>query len=402
MAQVTGARTSYDGGSYTIVPLTPQKRAIADLIDIIDPMDVPVLKYFGIGDSGAGGMSKVQQFRIQNWPSTRVEWLEDTMAPLTTTITASMAATNATATLAIVAGNANYLRPGHVIKIDDERLLVRIVSSDSATVTRMWGGTATNVNTSASHAASAVVEIVGNARDEGDESDADFTTQVAAPYNYTQIFQAEVKVSRTQNKISQFGISAEYDYHVQKRFKEQLRLLEKTLFDGARNAGTNQTASNTLDPRAMGGFRTFITDNTASLSSGPLTQKDLEDQIQACWTDGGNPDLIICNGWVKRKISSFYAPYVRTVRTEATGGVTIDQVETEFGTLNILMSRWCPSSQLYVVSSEFVGVLPYEEFFDEPLAKTGDYERGQVVGEYTFVVKNDKAHARIMSISTTS
>lgn len=402
MAQVTGARTSYDGGSYTIVPLTPQKRAIADLIDIIDPMDVPVLKYFGIGDSGAGGMSKVSQFRIQNWPSTRVEWLEDTMAPLTTTITASMAATNATATLAIVAGNANYLRPGHVIKIDDERLLVRIVSSDSATVTRMWGGTATNVNTSASHAASAVVEIVGNARDEGDESDADFTTQVAAPYNYTQIFQAEVKVSRTQNKISQFGISAEYDYHVQKRFKEQVRLLEKTLFDGARNAGTNQTASNTLDPRAMGGFRTFITDNTASLSSGPLTQKDLEDQIMACWSDGGNPDLIICNGWVKRKISSFYAPYVRTVRTEATGGVTIDQVETEFGTLNILMSRWCPSSQLYVVSSEYVGILPYDEFFDEPLAKTGDYERGQVVGEYTLVVKNDKAHARIMSISTTS
>lgn len=189
---------------------------------------------------------------------------------------------------------------------------------------------------------------------------------------------------------------------MKKRFQEQVRLLEKTLFDGVRNVGTNQTASSTLDPRGMGGFRTFITDNTASLSSGPLTQKDLEDQIQACWTDGGNPDLIICNGWVKRKISSFYAPYVRTTRAENQGGVTIDQVETEFGTLNILMSRWCPSSQLYIVSSEYVGILPYDEFFDEPLAKTGDYERGQVVGEYTLVVKNDKAHARIMSISTTS
>lgn len=187
MAQVTGARTSYDGGSYTVVPLTPQKRAIADLIDLIDPFDVPVLKYLGIGDMGAGGQSKVSQFRIQNWPSTRVEWLEDTLAPLTTTIAASMAATNATATLGIVVGNANYLRPGHVVKIDDERLLVRAVSSDSATVTRMWGGTATNVNTSASHAASAVVEIVSNARDEGDESDNDFTTQISAPYNYTQI-----------------------------------------------------------------------------------------------------------------------------------------------------------------------------------------------------------------------
>lgn len=404
MAQLTGARTSYDGGSYTVVPLTPQKRAIADLIDIIDPYDVPVLKYLGIGDMGAGGMSKVSQFRIQNWPNTRVEWLEDTLNVLTTTMGSSVVATNVTTSVngTFTVAAANILRPGHVIKVDNERMLVRSVSSDSVTANRMWGGTATNWNTSASHAVAAVVEIISNARDEGDESDADYTTQVAAPYNYSQIFQAECKVTRTQNKISQFGISGEYDYEVQKRFKEQVRLLEKTVFHGARAVGTSQTAAGTLDARSMGGLDWFITDNTASLSSGPLTQKDLEDQIQACWTDGGNPDLIICNGWVKRKISSFYAPYVRTTRTEATGGVTIDQVDTEFGTLNILMSRWCPSAQLYIVSSEYIGILPYEEFFDEPLAKTGDYERGQIVGEYTLVVKNDKAHARLTSISTTS
>jgi hypothetical protein len=128
----------------------------------------------------------------------------------------------------------------------------------------------------------------------------------------------------------------------------------------------------------------------------------LEDKIQSAWEYGGMPDLIVCNGWVKRKISSFYAGAVRTTRTEGTGGVVIDNIETEFGTLGMLMSRWCPSDELYVLSSEYVGILPFDPFFDEPLAKDGDYEKGHIVGEYGFVLKNEKAHAHITSISTSS
>ena len=99
---------------------------------------------------------------------------------------------------------------------------------------------------------------------------------------------------------------------------------------------------------------------------------------------------------------SFYASPVRTARTEKTGGVVIDQIETEFGVLGVLMTRWCPSTELWIVSTDYIGVLPFDEFFDEPLAKTGDYMRGQIVGEYTFVCKNDGAHARITGISTNS
>jgi len=44
---------------------TAQKRVIADLIDIIDPRDTPVVSYFGLdGDSG--------KFRLVNWPGTKL------------------------------------------------------------------------------------------------------------------------------------------------------------------------------------------------------------------------------------------------------------------------------------------------------------------------------------------
>lgn len=389
MAQVAGQRYSYSGASYDINPLVPGKRSIADLIDMIDPREVPLLKYLGIGAKGAGG-SKVAKFRIKNWPATKYQWLEDSLAPLTTYFTATVDTAASTDTTAVVVGTANMLRVGDVLEAGTEIVRVSAVDSASATVSRVYGGTTNTVATADT------VEIIGRAIVEGADSVEDSTTQIDDKYNYTQIWTAEIKVSRSQNAVESYGMGAEYNYQVEKKFAEQLRLLEKTLYHGPRNAGSSTTA------RSMGGMTTFITDNTASLSSAPLTQKDLEDKIQACWEDGGMPDLIICNGWVKRKISSFYAGSVRTRRDEKRGGVIITDIDTEFGSLGILMDRWCPSDELYIVQSDYLGVLPFAPFFDEPLAKDGDYEKGHIVGEYGFVVKNDKSHALLTGISTSS
>ncbi|MCS7038028.1 MAG: DUF5309 domain-containing protein, partial [Caldilineales bacterium] len=75
------------------------------------------------------------------------------------------------------------------------------------------------------------------------------------------------------------------------------------------------------DPRVMGGLPVFVTQNTLSLGNGPLTQTALENIVQQCWEAGGKPDLIVCNAWAKRKITSFYTSSVRTTRDETTGGV---------------------------------------------------------------------------------
>ena len=384
MAESAGTRTSY-------TDTTPHKRAIADLIDLIDPSEVPLLKYLGIGEKGQGGSSKVKSFRIVNWPHTKVEWLEDELKTLTTTTSVTLSSD----TTAISFAAANRLRKGNVILVNGsggEYMMVTSVSSNSATVSRNWGGT------QATFASGVTIEVVSNAHVEGEDSAASVTMDISAPYNYSQIFEDQVKVSGTQIELQQYGIDNEYDYQTQKVFKEQMRLMEKSLFHGQRQAGAAATS------RGFGGLKTFITDNTTGLASAALTQKQLEDSIQAAWTDGGNPDLIICNAWGKRKISSFYTPAVRTTRDETRGGVMIDEVDTEFGTLRVLMDRWCPSTELYIVQTEYVGVIPFpkREFFEEELAKSGDYKLGHILGEYTFVVRCDKAHARIEAMSTSS
>lgn len=373
MAETSGMKTSYGD-------TTPQKRAIADLIDMIDPSEVPFVKYFGLdGDAG--------KFRIVNWPSTKVEWMQDEMLSLTSALAAS--ATSDTTEVSVTAGTGDRFRDGLVILVDLEYMWVSGVSTDTLTVTRDIGGT------QATHAASAAVEVISNARVEGHASTDGTWVDISAPYNYTEIFQDEVKVSRTQRRIQQYGIADEFDYQIAKKFKEQLRLVNKAVYRGQGSAGSASA------PRMWYGLKALVTTNTLANSGNALTQELLEDYVQAAWEYGGAPKSIWCSGHNKRKISSFYQGYVRTSRDEKRGGVTISEVETEFGVMAVVLDRWCPKDEVYILDDEFVGFLAFDPFKYEPLAKDGDYDKGQVIGEYTFVCKNEKAHAVISSLATT-
>jgi len=369
---------------HTYSDTTPHKTAITDAIDIISPDDVPVVKYFGLnGNPG--------QFDVVNWPSTKVYWLEDKLAELETTGDGTNAVAKTDSTVGV---SSDIFKTGDVISIDGDKMWVKSTASGSITVKHDWDGSST------SHANDATIEIIGNARLEG--SDADYErglTDVSSAFNYTQIFQDDLRITRSMNKISQYGkVGEEFDYQAAKKVPELSRLIEKTFFQGVRKSGKNVTSA-----RAFGGVEQFIASgsNTTAISAA-ITRKDIEDCIQSCWDDGGNPNLIICNGWVKRKIDAMFEGFVRTGRDESRGGVMISDLDTNYGPLSILMSRWCPKDTLYVVESDYIGFLAYDPFFQEMLAKTGDAIKGQVVGEYTLVVKNAQAHGYITSISTTS
>lgn len=379
---------------HTYSDTTPHKTVITDAIDIISPDDVPVVKYFGLnGNPG--------QFDMVNWPSTKYYWLEDTLSALSTTVASSISKDSST----IQVSDATIFKTGDVVMVDSDKMWVS--GTNNATqivVDHDFDGSSTT------HANASTIEIIGNARKEG--ADADYErgyTDVGQCYNYTQIFQDDVRITRTMNKISQYGkVGEEFDYQAAKRVPEMTRLIEKSFFLGVRASGKN-----TASARAFGGLDYFmelssasvaggVAANTTSLSGSALTRKDIEDCIQSCWDDGGNPNLIICNGWVKRKIDAMFEGFVRTERSESRGGVMISTLDTNFGSLDLLMSRWCPKSKLYIVESDYIGFLAYDPFFQEMLAKTGDAVKGQVVGEYGLVVKNAGAHGRISSISTTS
>jgi hypothetical protein len=361
-----------------------QVRCIEDAINNVSPLETPLVKLIGINS-----LDNPKCF------STTYEWINDQHAPTSTTLGAAISSTTTT-TCAVATSQGNYFRAGHIIRIGDELLRVSSVSSDTLTITRGHGST-----TAATASNGATVDIVGFALVEGADAPDSFKMDVSTSYNYTQILQETVQVSRTQANLKQYGIKNEMTYQVAKKFEELAILMERSLFNSRRAAGSSSTA------RSFGGLTQYISTNTTDNSSAALTEKIVMDELQGIFDNVGQAnkaDLLVCNGWIKRKVTSFYAPYARMQRESRTGGVVVDVIDTEFGELDVMLNTWCPADELFLLNTEYLELGPMEggAFFEEPLAKSGDYQKNQIVGEYTFKLANETAHAWIYSMSTSS
>lgn len=374
--------------------ITPT-RVISSVVSIIEPSDIPCLTKFGYG------MDK--RVKLVNGLNNKYEWLEGTLRAQTDQLNGAI---NSSVT-AVVLDDSSKIRVGDVIEVDSEYMWIsaNVTGTNTLTVTRGYAGT-----TAASHSDNAVVTYLFSARLEGADSDPQPYNLPSAPYNYSQIIQAELRATGSELHAStRYGMTNLQEYRRlqllggygggdgKKGSAGELMLdLERTFFKGNRQLRTASVGG------AMGGFESFVTTNVTDAAGASLDPKMLEDQMANCWQAGGNPKTIICNQWVRRKITSFYAGNVRTERREDVGGMVIDTVRTHFGDLDILMNRHCPASKLYIVQDEKVGWFVLRDWKEEELSKGGDYERKQIVGEFGFILCNEKAHAVIKNISTTS
>lgn len=365
----------------TYSDVTPQKRVITDVIEILDPSDAPAVNALG----GLDGASS--KFRFVNGESTVVEWLEDTLGPLSDILDGSIASNATTITVA----NAGYFQPGHIILIGSEGLWVSAVNTGTGvlTVTRAFQGSA------ATAADSAAVTIIGMARLEGAESDTISLTDRYANSNFTQILHKEVKVTRSHSQLSQYGISDEAAYQGDKVVPELMRLLERHFY-----YNTVAKAGSASTPRAMGGYQAFVTDNKVSGSS--LAKSQFETAVRNAYEDGGTgPWLAFLSPTNYSKVDAFYesTSYLRIDRTETTLGMVLKQIETPFGNVNFVLDRWAKNTEIPLIDAKHAGFKTYYPFTQEPLAKSGDYEKTEVVGEFTLCIRNDKAHAVLTAVS---
>lgn len=376
----TGTRTTY-------TDTTPQKRSIADMIGMIDWTEAPLLKLLGLN-----GESK---FRLLNFPRTKVEWLEDTMAPRSGTVNEALDSSETGVDVAT--GQGDYLKAGDVILVDSELMYVSSVATDTATVVRGFAGT-----TAASHSDQAAWKLATVARLEGADFTTGYTTSVTNPYNYTQIFSEAVKVTGSEQNDEKYGISDTMAYHISKLMGDGGKagklpiLLQQAAYYGKRAAGSSTTA------RAMGGIEQYVTTNVTNLSSAALTRKSIEDLMQLCYLAGGAPNTLVCNAWLRRKITSFYEGSIFTDRSEERGGSKITTIVTDFGDIEVVFDRWCPTDRLYLIEPAKMGWVTYRPFDVVDRASVGDYMVKDVLGEYSFVLMNETAHGYIYGASTTS
>ena len=361
---------------------TPQKRVITDVVSLIDPSDAPMIERLG----GLDGAS--DKFRFVNGSGKQVEWLEDTLISLTGALSASITSTTTTITMS---DGDNY-QEGHIIQIDSEQMWVSAVnnSTEVLTVTRAFGG-----STAATHAASATATIVGMARLEGADSDDIAFTDRTTGTNYTQILHQEVKVTRTQNQISQYGISDEMMYQGNKVIPSLMRLLERHFY-----YNTTAAAGTATTPRVMGGYQAFVTTNKTS--GATLAQSQFENAVKSAYGHGGSgPWVAFLSPTNLQKVKNFYdsSNFLRVDRTENTVGMVIERVLTPYGAVDLVLDRWAKDTEIAILDPNHAGFVTLYPFTQEPLAKTGDFEKTEVVGEFTLALRQDKAHAMLTNVS---
>jgi hypothetical protein len=80
----------------------------------------------------------------------------------------------------------------------------------------------------------------------------------------------------------------------------------------------------------------------------------------------------------------------------------VSQYESDFGMCKIVTTRWLPQDAVLLLDTSRIAVLPLtgRSFHFKPLASTGDYECGEVIGEYTLELKNEAAHGMIRNLTT--
>lgn len=358
----------------------PQKRVVTDRIMMVDPMEYPAMKALGINGN---------KFDFVNEPGKKYEWLEDTYAPLSD-VAADTGLTSDSTTTTMTVGHGEYFHVGDILQVDSEYMIVSSISSDVLTVERNHGGT------QATHASTSAVYIRSQARVEGAANTDSPTTEVSTGYNYSFILHKAIEVSRSNELLQRYGIPSLVDREIDKGMEELMRFLTMKPYYGVRDAGA--TSGN----RDCGGLGTFITTNTYDQSSARLSRNTLDTANRAIFDQGGVADMIMCGAFNQQIISDMFEGYVTTTRSETRGGVVIKQIQMALGNvIDVVVDRYCPAAQVWMLDSRKVGFIPIDEFFYEDLGKVGDTAAyGQLVGEYGFVVQAEDHHAKIYGLAT--
>ena len=361
---------------------------VADIVGIISPVETHLLDAIG---------NPLREAR-----STYHEWLEDSLVPNKDAISDS-SISDPDAETSFDVANGERFRTGDQIQTEssEELMLVTGVSGNTITVVRGYAGT-----TPENIANGQVIRILGNAALEGDDKPAARFTNRTRCGNYTQIFTNSVEVSGTNVAASHLGISDEMDYQKGERLRELVRDLENTIINGGQPSANPQGLGSVR--RSMKGIVQNITTHvyrpgdSGFPSGSALDEAKINYVLRQIWENSsGNVDLIVVGGFQKRKINSFLSAIRSFGPADKAYTDMVNLYESDFGVCRIVTSRWIPQDAVLLLDSSRISVLPLagRSFHFKPLASSGDYECGQLIGEYTLEFKNEAAHGLIRDLA---
>lgn len=263
-----------------------------------------------------------------------------------------------------------------------------------------------------------------NKQIEGD--DASFTTATTTTLlsNYTQILRKTVIVSRTADTVKKYGRAKELARLVTKYGKELKRDIEFALVTNqGSSAGGNATArqmaglESMISTSAGNGINAHNTTGTTSVYANgvwvaptdgsatvTLTEAILVSGIQAAWSDGGDPSVIMLPFYQKRQVAAFsgatkYAgAYTSQGKAQAALIGAVDVYISDAGSHRLVLNRYMRTRTVFGIDPEYISVAFLDGIEMHDLAKTGDAEKKMLITECCLVADNPDAHFKIQDL----
>lgn len=267
-----------------------------------------------------------------------------------------------------------------------------------------------------------MVAPAANRQLEGD--DGTFTSIVSPTRagNHCQISSKRFLVSGTQQAVKQAGGGSQLKRQVKKQMKELKNDMEYAIVRNqvasaggastSRSLGSIETQIATTDNSGNGVRATnsasastaafaagsAVTDGT---TTGALQEAKFKEAISLAWTDGGQPNVILCESTQKQVISAFSGIATKYNEVKGNNRATIigsaDMYVSEWGNHTVILHRHVRSSVVLMLDPDYWAIAYLRAPFMEELAKTGDGEKRQLLAEYTLVGRNPNSSAKVVA-----
>lgn len=253
-----------------------------------------------------------------------------------------------------------------------------------------------------------------NAVIEGDDATLDAVTPTARLGNYTQIMDKTAVVSGTEERVDKAGRASEMSYQIMLKTAELKRDIESILLmNQAYSAGTTGAT-----PRKLGSVLSWIQTNDVFGAGGAspvtigstartdgtqraFTETLLKSVLQACFTEGGDPTVIMVGPFNKQVASTFTGGATRFDKSEDNALYAAFEVyHSDFGVLKVVPNRFMRARDALVLDMKYWEVANLRPTRTWPLAKTGDTEKNQILTELTLIARQEKASGLVADLTT--
>lgn len=251
---------------------------------------------------------------------------------------------------------------------------------------------------------------------EGDDTVADARSATSRLGNYTQIFKNSVVIPGTDSGLKKAGRAKEMAWQVMKIAKEQKLDIEKALFaNNARVAGNSTTARELAGaPAWLITNLNFQSGNSGASPTGDGTnartddgtptafsQTKFDNVMQQIWVSGGKPDRCYLSAFQMDVALGFTGN--NNQRNTVSGGKVENYMQvymTSWGTVEFVPTRENRGRDVFIMQSDMWAVGVLRPTKNEPLSKTGDNEKRQVITELTLCAKNEAASGGVFDNTT--